>query len=786
MFRFARFNCNTPMPLGINKKFVTSSKAHWDVSKQGAIEGTVLLKNDGTLPLQAGARVCLFGSGVGEFLFCGGGSGEVYSDKNVTLADGMLAAANKGKIELYTPLIDYYVSYTKEEYANAMIEHNGDLENWLAIRNIRTPQLPEDLYAQAKDYGDTAVFCLSRYSTEGADYGDRDGQEGDFSLWSNEIELLNRLCNDFEKVIVVLNVCGPVSTKEYKFNDRVGAVLYAPYGGGLAGEALAEIILGEAYPSGKLQDTLALDLSDYPGTDEFLHNHEFQAYTEDIFVGYRYFETFAKDKVAYPYGFGLGYTNFKINVEKAELVKNTVKLRVSVENTGAYKGKEVVQVYLEAPQGKLGKAKRVLCLFAKTKELNPKEKVVLNLAFDIRQFGSFDDLGKICKSAFLLEKGDYTVHVGSSVRDTQGTFKFILDGDVICRKCNEYMAPQALPYRLTADSTMEALPSIAPHKHKPQMCDIKKFKPCGDLTFRQALAENRLDEFIAGLSDKELALLLYGHPTLNVTNTGCIGLPLTNRNIKDKIPSVPTADGPAGIRVVKDCGIMTTSFPCATTIAQTWNPRIAERMGVAVAREMKENNLGVWLAPGMNIHRHPLCGRNFEYYSEDPLASGIFAAACVKGVQSQRIGATIKHYCANNKEVKRLTSDSRISQRALREIYLRGFEIAVKTAKPLAVMTSYNLGNGVQSSANWEAINGILRGEWGYDGVVMTDWWACSNYEDELYAGSDIKMPELISIWYDEGKKDYDLEKAISSGELDRRVVWCAVRRVLKMMDLFE
>ena len=786
MFRFARFNCNTPLPLGRNKTFVTSSNAHWAISKQGAIESAVLLKNDGSLPLKAGEKVCLFGSGIGEFLFCGGGSGCVYSDRNVTLADGMLAAAKLGKLEVFEPLVNYYISCTQKEYENAAIEYNGNLENWLAIRNIRTPPMPEDLYARAKKFGNTAVFCISRYSTEGSDYGDRNGKEGDFDLWDNEKELLHRLGRDFEKVIVVLNVCGPVSVKEYKFDDRVGAVLFAPYGGGLAGEALTEIILGEAYPSGKLQDTLALDLYDYPGTDEFLNNLEFQAYTEDIFVGYRYFETFMPEKVAYPYGFGLGYTDFKIKVEKAELAKHRVRIKASVENIGKYKGKEVVQAYLEAPQGKLGKAKRVLCAFAKTKELKPGETATISLSFDIREFGSFDDLGKVFKSAFLLEMGKYTVHVGSSVRDTQAALTFYLDNDIICRKCHAYMAPQALPYRLTADGTMEPLPSIAPTKHKPKVCCIKDFKPCDGLTFSQALKENRIDEFIAGLPESTLAELLYGHPTLNVANTGCIGPTLKSRNIMDKIPAIPTADGPAGVRVVEDCGILTTSFPCATAIAQTWNPRILEKMGAAVAREMKENNLGIWLAPGMNIHRHPLCGRNFEYYSEDPLASGVFAAACVKGVQSQGIGATVKHYCANNKEVGRLTSDSRISQRALREIYLRGFEIAVKKGKPLALMTSYNLVNGVHSSANWEAINGILRGEWGYEGLVMTDWWVYSDYEDELYAGSDVKMPQLISKSYPEGNKNYNLEEAIASGALDRRQVLIAAKRVLKMMDFFE
>ena len=786
MDKFTRFTSQPPMPMGKNRSFVTGCKAHWSLAKQAAIEGTVLLKNDGALPLKQGARLCMFGSGAGEFLFGGGGSGGVITDKAVSLASALRTAASKGEIGFYEPAADFYVNFTKEEYAVARKQHFEDYGHWRRERNIRTPELPEVLYEGAKAFADTAVFCISRFSSEGTDNGDRNGKEGDFDLWKNEQELLERLCKDFQQVIVVLNVCGPVSTGEYKHNDGVNAVLYATYGGGLGGEAIADILLGKAYPSGHLQDTLAYELADYPSTEGFFAHEDFVEYTEDIFVGYRYFETFAPEKAAYPFGFGLGYTTFSVKKKSAALEKNTVKISVSVRNTGSYAGKEVVQVYLEVPQGKLGKAKKVLCAFAKTRELAPGEETLLSLSFDIREFGSFDDLGKMVKSAFLLEKGEYKVHVGTNVRDTEEHLTFTLDSDIVCRRCHEYMAPQALSQRLTADGTMEDLPSISPVPRKPKKYSLKKATPRTDLSLAQAFEEDCLDDFLAGLSDQVLSELLYGHPVTNIANTGGIGMLPADRWRKEGIPNVPTADGPAGVRVKKGCGMFTTYFPCATTVAQTWDLRLAERIGKTVAKEVKENNIGIWLAPGMNLHRNPLCGRNFEYYSEDPLATGLFAASTVKGVQSEKIAATIKHFCANNREVNRKYVDSRVSQRALRELYLRGFEIAVKKGKPWALMTSYNPVNGVQASANWESINGILRGEWGYQGVVMTDWWAFSNLEDELYAGSDVKMPEMITRDFPNANKEFSLADAIAKGIINREVVYASARRVLMMMKNFE
>ncbi|MBO5867527.1 MAG: glycoside hydrolase family 3 C-terminal domain-containing protein, partial [Oscillospiraceae bacterium] len=596
-----------------------------------------------------------------------------------------------------------------------------------------------------------------------------------------------RLCQDFENVIVILNTCGPVSCVPFEENPKVGAVLCPLYGGSVAGEVLPELLLGKRYPSGHLQDTYARDLDDYPSTKDFHKEKTFVDYTEDIFVGYRYFETFAPEKVVYPFGFGLSYTEFKVSTTAASLDKNTVNIAVTVDNIGNFPGKEVVQLYLTAPQGKLGKAKKVLCAFGKTKALKPGESQVLKLHFDIREFGSFDDLGKICKSAFILEQGEYVISMGVNVRDAAPCLTFNLEQDIICRKCHSYMAPRALEQRLCADGSYEKLPKAEKIDHKPRGYRLKAEKS-SQFPLVQAYEENRLDEFIANMTDADLAEMLYGHPMMNGSNTNGFGLmPRQKPTDVMDIPLVPTADGPAGLRIRKGRGNLPPTFlPCATLVAQTWNLNLAKRLGAAGAAEVKENNIGIWLTPALNIHRSPICGRNFEYYSEDPLTSGLFATATVKGIQSMNISACVKHFCANNRENNRRLADSRVSQRALREIYLRGFEIVIKKGDPWALMTSYNPINGEQASRNWESINGILRSEWGYQGLVCTDWRALSNIDEEIHAGSDVKMPELITAQYWDAPESCDLPKMITDGEIDRAAVIASVRRLLMLMEKLD
>ena len=783
MRKHARFLYQPLIPLGKNRSFVTGCKAHLALAADAAAEGTVLLKNDGTLPLAAGTRICLFGRGAGSgFLFGGGGSGSLYTIGRKNVAEALTEAG----VEIFQPVVDFYTEFVNKETADRMAAGGEVLNYWYRGHSRPEPKLPEELYQQAKAFGGTAVYILPRHSSEGTDYGDRSTEKGGFRLYDEEMELLEKITRDFEKVVVILNVCGPIEVEYFKNNDRIGAVLYSMYGGHLAGPVLADMLFGKRYPSGHLQDTLAHTIEDYPTTKTFRESENYVNYTEDIFVGYRYFETFAPEKVSYPFGFGLSYTTFSTAVQSASLEKNTVKLTVSVTNTGSFKGKEVVQAYLTAPQGKLGKARKVLSGFQKTMELTPGESQNVKITFDIREFGSFDDMGKVKESAFILEKGAYTVSVGTNVRDTASCLEFTLDEDIICRQCHAYCAPAALPERLTADGTYEKLPAAVPVAHKPRGYKLKQDKLEREISLESACKNGNLDAFIATLSDEDLVSMLYGHPDFNAADTNGIGMLRQQKRDPKKVPLVPTADGPAGLRIFPDSGIYPTHFPCANLVAQSWNLNIAQRIGAAGAKEVKENNAGIWLSPALNIHRSPLCGRNFEYYSEDPLIAGLFASANVKGVQSQNIAATVKHYLANNKEVNRKGCDSRVSQRAIREIYARGFEIVCKKAKPWALMTSYNPLNGTNVSANWEAINGILRSEWGYEGVVMTDWWAFTHIEDELNAGSDVKMPEHISLQWEQACKPYDLTESLYNGKLDRTTVYAAVRRILSMMDKFE
>ena len=787
MRKHGRFLYQPVLPMGKDGRLVTGCKAHRTLAANAAAEGTVLLKNDGTLPLKPGAKICMFGSGVGEFLFGGGGSGRVNTTNRITLAQGLEAAAARGELSLFSELVDFYTKENDKIVAEAFSQMSTrEFYIWNRHRVRRAPEVPEALYRRAVEFGDTAIFCLSRFSSEGDDCGDRSGNEGDFTLWPEEQVLLDRLTRDFEKVIVVLNVCGVVSTREYKNNDRIGAVLYAMYGGSMAGEVLTDILLGKRYPSGHLQDTMAETIDDYPTTRTFRESKYFVNYTEDIFIGYRYFETFRPEAVTYPFGYGLGYTTFSMTCKSATLEKFTVKLVVNVKNTGNGLGKEVAQVYMSAPQGKLGKAKKVLCAFGKTRELKPGEEVDLKLHFDIRAFGSFDDLGKICKSAFLLEKGGYTISLGNNVRDTKDCLTFHLNEDMIVRRCHSYMAPRALKERLTADGTLEALPQAQKAEHKPVRYKLKDKAPEQPIPLIKALAEDRLDAFMAGMSTEDIAEMLYGHPMMCNADTNGIGMMPRGKLNVAQVPNVPTADGPAGLRTFYDSDVTATHLPCANAISQSWNLKLAERLAVIGALEVKENNIGIWLTPALNIHRNPMCGRNYEYFSEDPLVSGLFAASTVKGIQSQNIAATVKHYLANNKEFNRKESDSRVSERALREIYLKGFEICIKKANPWCLMTAYNLVNGEQSSTNWEAINGILRGEWKYDGVVMTDWRAFSDLNDEVYAGSDVKMPELISVLGPNTNKEFDPVQAICSGKMDKEVCLASVRRILRMMGRLD
>ena len=747
MEKWARVKYQPMIPMGKEGKRITAGKEHILLSKEAAKEGMVLLKNEGNvLPLKAGSRVALFGKGTFDYVKGGGGSGDVTVSYIRNLYEGFKELPERAGV--YEELADFYRENVRKQYEEGAVPG-------MTVE----PEVPEKLLRKARAYTDTAIISICRFSGEGWDRkcGEAEARstedkrmaeasngifdKGDFYLTTKEEKLVRAVTEAFDRVVVVLNVGGMVDTDWFAHNPKIQSVLMAWQGGIEGGLAAAELLTGLGNPSGKLSDTFAKRLEDYPSTEGFHQSDDFVNYTEDIYVGYRYFETIpgAAQKVNYPFGFGLSYTKFQLGMPVVEKRAHHFRVMIDVCNIGKYSGKEVVQVYYSAPQGKLGKPARELVAFQKTRLLAPGETQTVVMRFQIKDMASYDDLGKVQKSAYVLEKGEYHFYVGTSVRDTvEDNFVMVLEEDVVTEQLSSKVAPSMLDKRMLSDGTYETLPSGEPVDTdanalgRMSIEQMDGFAPSvvphagghcwrtdGTTRFFGEVAEGicSMEEFMAQLSDKQLCDLLGGQPNLGVANTFGFG------NLPEfGVPSIMTADGPAGLRIKPECGVCTTAFPCATMLACTWNPEIVEKVGAAGGAEVKENNIAVWLTPAINIHRSPLCGRNFEYYSEDPFLTGRLAAAMVTGIQSNHVAASVKHFALNNKETNRKNSDSRASERAIREIYLKAFEIVVKEAQPWTIMSSYNIINGHRASENRELLEDILRGEWGFEGMVTTDW----------------------------------------------------------------
>lgn len=787
MDKFARFKYQPCLPLGEDGRKLTGSPEHTALSRRAAGEGMVLLKNkDSALPLKKGTRVALFGKGTIEYIKGGGGSGDVFCAYTHNIYDGFAQKESEGKVSVYRPTVDFYKEYVKEagktiptraqveriwDKVNAMDfckEKDDIIYDTFASMHVIEADAPDELINEAAKNADAAVITFSRFSAEGVD---RKAIAGDYYLSDAEKSLVDRVSAAFDKTVVLINSGGVVDCEYFADNDKVQAVIYGWQGGMEGGMAVADIICGDVNPSGKLTDTIPVSYDAYQNAAEMLTGFEHLDYYDDIYVGYRYFETIpgAKEKVRYPFGFGLSYTEFEFSGAFCGESEGKIVAAVTVKNTGSVPGKEVVELYYSAPQGKLGKPAIELAAFKKTKLLAPGKSEAIALSFDINDMASFDDLGKIKKSAFVLEKGTYTFHIGNSVRNTAKLgYEYTLANDVIVRESDSYCRPVALEKRLLADGTFEALP-MGEVKLKKGNNSLSNAKAPEELvTFNDVGEKTSIDEFIKQFTDDELVDFVGGKSEkLGVCNTGSFGL-LKRLDI----PAIPTADGPAGLRLNAVTGAPTTAWPCAALLACTWNTELIEEVGKGGGAEVRENNLGIWLAPAMNIHRNPLCGRNFEYFSEDPLLAGKSCAAEVRGIQSQKVAASVKHFACNNRESNRFDCDSRVSERALREIYLRGFEICVKEADPWTIMSSYNLVNGRHTSTSYELLTEILRNEWGFKGTVTTDWDVRSVESDEILAGNDVKMPS--------GNPD-DLKDALASGKITRADLEVSVRRILEM-----
>ena len=1004
----------------------SSPQEHIDLTRQVAADGMVLMENDGALPLAQGEKVAMFGRAMIDYVRGGGGSGATVVDYTRNILQGMQIKADEGKISLYQPLVDFYTE---------QVTTNG-------ITNDANITVSDELMDDAAANADTAIVTIGRYSSEGSD---RSASKGDYYLSDAETELLTRVAAKFKKTVVVLNVGAVLDTSWIKSIPGIDSVLMAWQAGMEGGLATADVLVGDVNPSGKFVDTFAKSYDDYPSSDTFYESSAYVNYEEDIFVGYRYFETFDPnyERVNYEFGYGLSYTTFDISDVTVAAEGDDIVATAKVTNTGDVAGKEVVQVYFSAPQGKLGKPAKELAAFDKTDLLAPGESQTLTMSFPIDDMSSYDDTGKVQKSAYILEAGDYNIYVGNSIKDAGENgirYTYNVAEDAVTEQLSEQCAPIQLERRLLADGTWEVLEAPAemdPHYNvaaegvtrvesenflnssgnlhiesyydtnlEQQKClaylnaagrymeyeltaekagkysvimsmangnaalsncfkvyvngeyqpgivfnaqqtgdgsgasewynfiecepfyinleegtnlvrfvangnnpnydymlikrvgeqeeyykkavaaegqtkiEGEEFDESGMTTSNNAVRIERfnnnteaclaymnyvgnyvsyylkvaeageynitlnvangragftfdpgitvngtaypatitavqtgdgdgagqwynfedlepvtvtlpagnvvltltckeankypnidyitiekketvqaaaravraaaqttsgkimlvdvynnpdlMDDFLAQLTDEQLANLLQGQPNTGVANTGGMG------NLMEYgIPNAMTADGPQGIRIGTTC----TAWPVSTLLACTWDVDLVEEVGKAAAIEAHNNGIDIWLAPGMNIHRDPLCGRNFEYYSEDPLIAGKMAAAITKGCQSEGVSITLKHFAANNKETNRNSSDSRMSERALREIYLKGFEIAVKEAQPWSIMTSYNYINGTETSENKELLTNIARGEWGYEGIFMTDWGNNSNHAREVLAGNDVKMP---------------------------------------------
>ena len=747
---------------------------HKALARRVAAEGIVLLKNDCVLPLTT-KTVALYGPGSRMTVKGGSGSGDVRERHSVTIEEGLKNAG-------FTFPSALWMDRFKEKYdADVSAWRNGVEEQIKKYNPIQTMQMflfigehpmpypactpiQED---ELTDETDTAIYVLSRQAGEGKD---RRVEKGDYLLSDVEEDSLRLLSRHYRKLILVLN-CGGAIDLSILDEIRIDAVLFYGQGGMEGGNALADILTGKVSPSGHLTDTWAMHYGDYPCAETFGHrngNLENEEYTEGIYVGYRWFE---KQGIVprYPFGYGLSYTHFEQQVTAVS--ENNVT--VTITNIGDFAGKEVLQLFIAKPEGGIDHEMRSLAGFAKTRLLQPGESQTLCIPYDLADIASFDE----GRSSFILEAGEYRLSLGD-------------------QPCGNI--------RLEQERILETVQPVGSDIRKP---GAEQFS-C------------KVEALLKKLSEKDkIKLVVGGGYSIRCYNNvmGAAGRTCT-KLLRKGIPNIVLADGPAGLNVNQSTTVMRdgtprypdglpadwqwgwlkkvgpllkgkpgkgttvyrymTAWPSETVQAQTWDMDLLEEVGRAVGKEMLEIGVSVWLAPGLNIHRNPLCGRNFEYYSEDPLVSGKMAAAITRGVQSMGgVGVSVKHYCCNNQEDNRTGVSANVSQRALRELYLRAFRIAVTEGKPWTVMSSYNRVNGKYVCNSFDFCTRVLRQEWGFRGLVMSDWNAteqCS-YAEAINAGNDLIMPGTAAV----AKK---LEEELKAGILNRNALDLSAGRVLELI----
>ena len=713
------------------EKKVLDWKEYLNIARQAVAEGIVLLENNnGVLPLPKNEKVSIFGRIQTHYYKSGTGSGGMVNVSKVTdivegLKESNAVVINESLREVYE----------KWEETHPFDEGEGwGKEPW----SQEEMEVSEELAKQAADCSDTAIVIIGRTAGEDRDNHD---EKGAYCLTDVEEQMLKNVRKYFSRMVVLLNVGGIIDMNSFD-QCRPDAILYVWQGGMTGGSGVADVLTGKVSPSGKLTDTIAKKIKDYPSDANF-GDPKRNFYQEDIFVGYRYFETFAKDRVRYPFGYGLSYTTFSIEKkeEQVNLDEGVITLLVTVTNTGAYAGKEVVQVYAKAPQGKLGKASRVLVAFDKTECLQPGESEVLTFTIPMCNMASYDDSGVTGHAyAFVLEEGNYELYVGSDVRSASNMITFTLPECKVVEQLSQALAPVEAFERDKAveqeDGSISLVKEEVPllqvmeeeRRKKSLPEELKKNTEEKIMLADVAEGKQSLDDFVAQFHDEDLASIIRGEGMGSSRVTA--GTASAFGGVSDSltsygIPAVCCDDGPSGMRL--DSGAKAFSLPNGTMLGCTFNVRLMEQLYALLGLEMISNHVECLLGPGMNLHRHPLNGRNFEYFSEDPYLTGQMAAGQLKGLKNQGVSGTIKHFCANNQEYKRRVTDSIVSERALRELYLKGFEIAVKSGYADSIMTTYGSVNGLFTAGNYDLNTTILREQWGFDGIVMTDWWASIN-----------------------------------------------------------
>ena len=776
------------------------------LSKEAAEEGMVLLENENqALPLAQGSKAALFGTGSYGTIKGGTGSGDVYNRYTISVYDALTSTYNISNMAWWGEYLKTFeekkAQAAEEKKDNDYVKYTqgrfGGADSFLAIDQALT-QSDMD---KAKAGGvTTAFYTVSRVSGEGAD---RTIGKGDYELSEVEYNNIKLIAKNFDKCVVLLNVGGVVDTKFFSEIEGVDGLILMSQAGMEGGNALADILTGKTTPSGKLTDTWAKNYSDYPAATTIGDNdgdNKQEDYKEGIYVGYRYFDTF-NITPAYEFGYGKSYTSFDVEPLTVAADENNVSVTVNVTNTGdTYSGKEVVEVYFSAPDGSIEKPYQELAGFAKTDNLAPGESQKMTVTYKTTEMSSYDE----AKAAYVMEDGDYIVRVGDSSRNTKVAGVLTLDKDVVTEQLSNQLTLDKnwkdlsktgkTPYSYKDEAAqIKAAARIALSSAKiktennASKIDEKKVTTylTADAAKDYKAAENEvvetvdavpantklidvydgkvsMESFVASLDDTQLANLANGISGASTSGdtwgadansvTGAAGETSQLYFNSLGIPNTVEADGPAGIRVTaettdKDGNAVynyCTAFPIGTLLAQTWNTDLVNRVGKAIGEEMVEIGVTLWLAPGMNIHRDPLCGRNFEYYSEDPALTGYVGSAITAGVQSNKgVGVTIKHYITNNQETNRSAVNTSVSERTLREIYLKGFEMVVKSAQPMAIMSSYNKVNGTYACENFDLLTSVPRGEWGFDGMVMTDWGAGNRagVDTMMHAGNDLVMP---------------------------------------------